>query len=174
MIEIVQAPNKKPLENFNDNIKLFIAGGISNCPNWQNDLITKLTTEPLLKKYERIKITIFNPRAKEIPEENTQIEWEYDRLKISDIVSFWFSEGSLNPITLFEYGSNFRNKNIVVGCHPNYQKINNVKVQTQLEKPNQKVNENFDDFYNELLEKTIEQIEQKNLNRAINMFNKIK
>lgn len=100
---------------------------------------------------------MFNPRCKSIPEENAQIKWEYEKLQESDIISFWFSVGSLNPITLFEYGSYFKSdKTIVVGCHPEYQRRNDVIVQTQLAKPSLKVNDNFDDFYKQLVDNIYE------------------
>lgn len=154
MIEIVQAPNN---ESTIDGIKLFIAGGISNCVNWQNDLCDRLVNDQRLKS--DINIIVFNPRCKNIPEEDPQIIWEYKKLKKSDIISFWFSDGSLNPITLFEYGSHIKSKKpIVVGCHPSYIKINNVIVQTKLVKPKLKVTENFDDFYNDLVDNLIIEI----------------
>ena len=164
MFEIVQAP----AETTSKGIKLFIAGGIRNCPNWQNELIKRLFEDERIKEeiYEEddIRIIIFNPRCNEVPEENSQIKWEYDKLKKSDIISFWFSEGSQNHITLFEYGSWFKsNKQIIVGCHPNYEKRNNVKVQTELVNPRFKINEDFESFYEDLVDTLIGRIiQQKN------------
>ena len=86
MIEIVQAPN---IEKNNEGVKLFIAGGISNCPDWQNILIKRISIDKRIKNDKDVKITIFNPRCKEIPEdEYAQTLWEYERLKKSDIISF--------------------------------------------------------------------------------------
>ena len=156
MIELVQSPDDSKRKG----IKLFIAGGISNCPPWQNILIEKLSNEPKLLKFKKKNIIIFNPRCKEIPEEEPQIEWEFKRLKKSDIISFWFSEGSLNPITLFEYGKHFKSKDkkIIVGCHPNYERRNNVIIQTKLENKKLKVNENFDDFYDEIVKELLKKL----------------
>lgn len=145
MVEIVQAPNKST----NKGIKLFLAGGISQCPQWQNEIISKLRNEPRLEEF---KIIIFNPRCDEIPNEEFQTEWEYDNLKDSDIISFWFSVGSLNPITLFEYGSYFKSKKkIIVGCHPEYLRKSAVKIQTRLDAPQLNVIEDFEEFYNEIV-----------------------
>lgn len=47
MIEIVQAPAKTTSKG----IKLFIAGGITNCKNWQNELIEKLLKEQRINFY---------------------------------------------------------------------------------------------------------------------------
>lgn len=156
MIEVVQAPS----EAKHKGIKLFIAGGISNCPKWQDQLVEKLSNEPKLLKFKKKNIIIFNPRCIEIPEEEPQIKWEFKRLKKSDIISFWFSEGSLNPITLFEYGSHFKSKDkkIIVGCHPDYERRTNVITQTKLENPKLKVNENFDDFYDEIVKALVKKL----------------
>lgn len=116
MVEIVQAPNDTKLKG----ISIFLAGGISNCPNWQAKISNKLeynqTLIDLSKKHSK-NIIVYNPRCATIPEETPQIIWEFDKIKKSDIISFWFSSGSLNPITLFEYGSHFKdqNKTIIVG-----------------------------------------------------------
>jgi hypothetical protein len=75
-----------------------------------------------------------------------QIEWEHDHLKLADMILFWFSEGSVCPITLFEYGrwgrlgqtthsamSYIDKRKIFVGCHPNYIRKFDVEMQTALE-----------------------------------------
>lgn len=157
MIEYIQAPNNKQIDY---GIKIFLAGGISQCPNWQEEIVKKLIDDNRVN-IKGIRIVIFNPRCKEVPEETPQIIWEYERLHKSDIISFWFSVGSMNPITLFEYGSHLNtNKTLVVGCHPEYLRKNNVVVQTKLVNPNQKVNEDFDSFYEELVETILLKIEE--------------
>jgi len=178
MFEIVQAP----AETTSEGIRLFIAGGIRNCPQWQNILIERLqnderikeelaiyndpwekTNGQLPKTEEEIKILIFNPRCKDIPEEVAQIMWEYNKLEFADVISFWFSEGSVNPITLLEYGLHLKSKKtLVVGCHEKYERKLNVMTQTALlaaeTKSKIKVNENFEDFYNQLVETLIHKI----------------
>lgn len=158
MIEIIQAPNQPTTF---DGLKIFLAGGISHCPKWQDEISERLMNEPRLKKYSQ-RILVFNPRCKQIPEEEPQIKWEYEKLHQCDIISFWFSVGSLNPITLFEYGSHFKSrKKIIVGCHPDYERKNNVKIQTQLAKPSIKINENFEDFYNDIVNNIIKKLDKK-------------
>ena len=146
MIEIVQAPN----ESNSKGVKIFLAGGISQCPHWQDEIISRLKNESRLDDF---KIIVFNPRCNNVPDEKFQTTWEYNKIKEADIISFWFSVGSLNPITLFEYGSNFKSKRkkIIVGCHPDYLRKNAVKIQTGLEMPNLQVNEDFEDFYNDIV-----------------------
>ena len=154
MINVIQSPNETPTKG----IKVFLAGGISNCPHWQNEIIEKLKNEQKIKS--NVNIILFNPRCNEIPEEKFQTTWEYKNLKKSDIIIYWFSVGSINPITLFEYGSflKTRTKKLIVGCHPDYIRKNAVIIQTGLAKPKLKVNESFNDFYNELVTALLEKI----------------
>jgi hypothetical protein len=162
MFEIVQAPN----ETTSQGIELFLAGGISNCPNWQNEIVEKLINDPRFDEYKdsNQKIIVFNPRCKEIPEENPQIIWEYKKLKSANIISFWFSFGSFNPITLFEYGSHLKStKDIIVGCHPEYVRKNNVVLQTKLERPDITVNETFENFYEEIVNTLINKIKNEEI-----------
>lgn len=68
----------------NGTIKLFLAGGITNCPDWQSEMIEKLS---FIKN-----LTVFNPRRKNFPihdpkASEEQITWEFNWLKNSDIIS---------------------------------------------------------------------------------------
>ena len=157
MIKIVQAPEEIKLKR--NSIKLFLAGGISNCPKWQDDICEKLLTEKRLNEYN-MDIIIFNPRCNSIPEEEAQIKWEYDKLKKSNIISFWFSEGSLNPITLFEYGSHFKSKtkDLVAGCHMNYQRRSNVIIQSKLHNPYFRIVDTLEDLYENIVRSIIDNI----------------
>lgn len=162
MIEIVQAPKDTKLNG----ITIFLAGGISNCPNWQAKISNKIeynqTLFDLSKKYSK-NIIVYNPRCETRPEETPQIIWEFERLEKSNIISFWFSGGSVNPITLFEYGAHFKNPNkkIIVGCDPTYERKVNVILQTKLAMPNLKVFSNIDDFYDEIIDELIIKLEEK-------------
>lgn len=121
MALIITAPDEiYSRENFK-NIKIFLAGGITNCPNWQLDVIEKL-------KHKR-GITVYNPRRKDfdITDVNaieTQITWEYIHLMNSDIIFVWFSTGSLNPIVLYELGRwvNSRDIPTIIGIDPSYER----------------------------------------------------
>jgi hypothetical protein len=149
MIEIIQAP----LDTKINGIKLFLGGGISNCPNWQDDISNRIKNSENLKKFNGyLNLIVYNPRCKTLPEEVPQVIWEFNNLEKSDIICFWFSRGSVNPITLFEYGSHFKNKKktIIVGCDPLYERKTNVIIQTKLAMPNLKVILDFDEFYNDI------------------------
>lgn len=117
-------------------VSLFLAGGITNCPLWQNEMVE------LLKDLD---IVVFNPRRKDFPigDPNAayeQIKWEFEFLDRADMILFWFARGSLNPIVLFEYGKwlmNLRNKTnykpIFVGIDPEYERKQDVELQTRFE-----------------------------------------
>ena len=117
-------------------VSLFLAGGITSCPNWQKDMVE------LLKDLD---IVIYNPRRENFPIEDPnatyeQIKWEFETLDRVDMILFWFSRGSLNPIVLFEYGKwlmNLRNKDnykpLFIGIDPEYERKRDVEIQTQLE-----------------------------------------
>jgi hypothetical protein len=130
MAIIIECPNENyTLEN-NKNIKLFLAGGITGCENWQILMINKLKDVKNL--------TIYNPRRKEfdVNDKNImeqQIVWEYNHLHKVDIVSFWFAKETLNPITLYELGkANASNKEIIIGIDPEYVRKDDVIIQTKL------------------------------------------
>lgn len=141
MALIIQAPNEIYSIQNNLNKKLFIAGGITNCPDWQSELISYLE--------DIDNLTIYNPRRDNFPihipsAAEEQITWEFNKLKEADIISFWFSRGSLNPIVLYElgkwgFGNNkkiFNKKRILVGIDPEYERKQDVKIQTRLANPN--------------------------------------
>lgn len=105
---------------------LFLAGGISNCPDWQVYALEKLADVPGI---------VLNPRRSGVldPKEAVaQITWEYEAFKNVKTILFWFPEETLCPITLFELGrfSHDTSVKLFVGTHPNYQR--KVDVVTQL------------------------------------------
>ena len=127
---------KSPERFYTGEVSLFLAGGITNCPDWQQEM------RELLKDLD---IVIFNPRRKNFPIEDPdaafdQIKWEFEFLNRADMILFWFSRGSLNPIVLFEYGKwlmNTRDKTnykpIFVGIDPEYKRRQDVELQTRFE-----------------------------------------
>jgi Nucleoside 2-deoxyribosyltransferase like len=113
---------------------MFIAGGISNCWDWQ-----KPAVERLLAGTDLI---LFNPRRDgwnmedSAEESKKQIRWEHTHLKQSDYILFWFPQETLCPITLLELGKYMMtDKALVVGTHPNYGRRLDVIEQLQLERP---------------------------------------
>lgn len=131
MIQVYTAPEEQP---DNSEFSVFMAGGITNCPWWQHDVID------MFKNYfDDREINLFNPRRENFPvdkpgESDKQIEWEFECIENSEVVLFWFARGTLNPIVLFEYGKELGrgDSNLVVGCDLEYERIYDVKKQTEL------------------------------------------
>lgn len=124
---------------------LFLAGGITGCPDWQ-----KPASELLL---DRTNLIIFNPRRLEWNMENSeeesrkQIVWEHEHLQRSQYVMFWFPHETLCPISLFELGKYLMtDKTLIVGTHPEYQRRLDVVVQSRLVRPDLKIWSNLDDM----------------------------
>ena len=88
-------------------ICVFLAGGITNCPNWQNEVI-----EELRKFKDTDSLVVFNPRRDNFPIHDTnasqeQIAWEFKWLERMDIFSMYFSGSeSDQPICMYELGRN--------------------------------------------------------------------
>ena len=129
-----EAPNRAPLflESLVDpnSPSVFLAGGITNCPDWQSVIKT------LLKN-----IIVFNPRRKDFPIGDPgaaleQIKWEHDYLKTASSILFWFPCETLCPIVLYELGAwSMTDKPIFVGVHPDYARKQDVQIQTSLARP---------------------------------------
>ncbi|MBI4147215.1 nucleoside 2-deoxyribosyltransferase domain-containing protein [Candidatus Woesearchaeota archaeon] len=111
---------------------LFLAGGITGCPDWQADLTDLLTGE---------EIVLLNPRRSHFSTDNQnitpeQINWEHKHLQKADAISFWFPQETACPITLYELGAHSKsNKPLFVGVHPEYARREDVEIQTRLERP---------------------------------------
>ena len=141
MAVVIEAPNEVfNIENAK-NVKVFLAGGITNCPDWQSEIIELLRDVPNL--------TIYNPRRANFPMDDPnasdeQITWEFIHLQNADVTVFWFAKGSLNPIVLYELGmwGNSRNKPMIIGIDPEYERKSDVIMQTVLAKPDFKYVDN--------------------------------
>jgi len=70
-LEIIEATNQS-IEN--NKIKIFLAGGITNCPDWQKIIIDKIkhTSNPYQKTSLK-NVTIFNPRRENFPIEDPRV-----------------------------------------------------------------------------------------------------
>lgn len=115
---------------------VFVAGGITDCPDWQTELRSLL---------EDLDFTLLNPRRADFPIDDPkaareQISWEHEWLWKSDIISFWFCANTLNPIVLYELGSHLSRASsglpveIIVGIEPGYERTQDVMIQTELTK----------------------------------------
>ena len=143
-------------------VKVFLAGGIQGCPDWQGDLVENLHSRAWAN--QGIPIIIYNPRRDtrfdkdDDDEYEAQVAWEAEHLKSADIIVYWFSKGSVNPITLFEYGMYglSGNKPIVVGIDKEYEKERSVVMQTLLARPETEINLGGEFFAHDIIDKIIE------------------
>ena len=124
-----------PQEYAGNEPSIFLAGGISGCPDWQVEMVAKLSNTPLV---------LFNPRRKDFKfhqeETRRQIKWEYHQLRKANAILFWFPHETLCPIVLYELGAwSMTDKKIFVGVSPWYERINDVIIQTELARPDVKV-----------------------------------
>jgi len=142
MIQVIEAPNNTKCSH--TALCIFLAGGIVSCPDWQQDLIDKISSSQYVNDLDDLygDIILFNPRRKNFPIDDptateTQITWEFNKLAFADIIIFWFSAGSINPIVLYELGKwgNSSNRNIIIGVHPDYERKEDVIIQTKLARP---------------------------------------
>lgn len=155
MIQIVESPKELLIKS---PIELFLAGGITNVRDWQSDLIERLLIDSENKIHDYLSnVVVYNPRRQyfhnEVDEIIKQINREHCKLKKSDIISYWFAKGSLNPIVLLEYGKFglSSNKPIVVGIDEGYERKMDIEIQTKLSRPEININYNFKDFYYNVL-----------------------
>ncbi len=131
-MQYIEAPAKQRIQA----TSIFLAGGISNCPDWQAEMVATLANETL---------TLINPRRADFPMHDPtaaplQIEWEFQHLRLADAILFWFPKETLCPITLFELGAQSRGeKPLFVGVHPAYQRRQDVEVQLRLARPEVRV-----------------------------------
>ena len=130
----------RPQEN---DICVFLAGGITNCPNWQKEVINRLNENVNIET-----LCVFNPRRENFPIHDPnasleQIAWEYKWLEHMDIFSMYFSSGeSDQPICMYELGRNILRmqnrypsdweKRIIITAENGYKRKNDVIIQTGL------------------------------------------
>lgn len=138
----IEAPNDYPSQS-----DLFLGGGITNCPDWQADVV---------KMLEKTDIIVLNPRRStaftgDIADE--QIRWEYAALRSVKTVLFWFPKETLCPITLFELGvfSQRQDIRLIVGTHPDYARRFDVEVQMELSRPEVTVHASIEDMVGDYL-----------------------
>lgn len=127
-MKIITAPEEGHLGQHS----LFLAGGISNCGDWQSKIIALLAdTDLTLINPRRPKFDMNDPTVTE-----AQIAWEYRYLRQATVVLFWFPPETLCPITLFELGGALERKaQIFIGCHSAYARREDVRTQVALRRP---------------------------------------
>lgn len=90
-----------------DDITVFLAGGISGCRDWQQEVINNLFQ--MIGKDDS-QVVVYNPRQKDfnindLDATEDQITWEFQYLNKVDIFSMYFVGGDqIQPICLYELG----------------------------------------------------------------------
>ena len=147
MIEIITAPEHKYL--YPSAVKVFLAGGIQKCPEWQKMIISNISDNYDLNagNYLNRDAVIINPRRADWlnrpGEAQRQIEWEFDMIEKCDIFTMYFSGGeSDQPICMYELGRNLERmkqrfphdwwERIIITCDGHYKRVNDVVIQTAL------------------------------------------
>ncbi|MEM8533629.1 MAG: nucleoside 2-deoxyribosyltransferase domain-containing protein [Chloroflexota bacterium] len=122
---VLVAPERRAFEG----PSVFLAGGITNSPRWQDDVINYLTAT-------LDGITIFNPRRPNdfgdvTVEYERQVIWELDHIFAADLVLFWFPAAECR-ITRIEFGLVVgHNKPVVVGADPQFVNYHYLTLLTQ-------------------------------------------
>ena len=123
-------PNTSNQKNFFP-IKVFLAGSIEmgKAEDWQTRV------ENLLDKDQ---VTIYNPRREDWDsswsQEETndnfryQVNWEMNRLEMSNFILMNFDPETKSPITLFELGLHCKDQKLVICCPKEFWRSGNVQV----------------------------------------------
>lgn len=144
-MRVITAPEQYKPENY-DEVLCFLAGGITNCPDWQSEVIE------FLKNIENngldlSRLVIFNPRRENFPINDPnaakeQIGWEFAYLNMCNIFSMYFcNSNSDQPICMYELGKNATAiritddnwaQRIIVSVEDGYRRQEDVNIQMEL------------------------------------------
>lgn len=109
----------------------FFAGTIDSgdSPNWQKELTNELNKDKGLYG----KLTIFNPRRDEWPDDGSdevirQIRWELDHMDEADFIIMNIIGDSKSPISLMEIGLYAQSGKLIVFCPEDFYRFDNVMV----------------------------------------------
>ena len=108
---------------------VFLAGGITGCPNWQWEVARQLN----MTNY-----AVLNPRRKTFVDTRgaaeLQIEWEFQHLRKADLIAFWFCKETVQPIALFELGawSQGTDPAVLIGVELGYPRALDIHIQMGL------------------------------------------
>jgi len=127
-MQYVECPNV--WERLPGQPSVFLAGGITGCPYWQNGISRLL---------EYTNYAVLNPRRKYFSmgspsAAEEQITWEFQHLRKADVIAFWFCKASVQPIALFELGAWSQQKDpmVVIGVQPGYSREQDIRIQMGL------------------------------------------
>jgi hypothetical protein len=145
-MKYVECPNA--YEKVNNERSIFLAGGITDCPDWQSEIIRLLA---------HTDVVLLNPRQKQFPIHDPdaakkQIHWEHQHLRKADEILFWFPQESICPIVLYELGAwSMTDKRIYIGVHPHYPRRADVEIQTQLTRPEVRIDYSLEELARQIV-----------------------
>lgn len=141
-MRIITAPD--PLDIKDNDVVVFLAGGITNCPNWQKEVIDLLQRS--VNRYSNL--VILNPRRENFPIDDPnaaeeQITWEFNALERCTVFSMYFSDGNSDqPICMYELGRNIVRMQmkypidwqdrLIISTSYGYKRYPDVLIQTEL------------------------------------------
>lgn len=146
-VRYVEAPNEWTREPYDElhyefRYKVFLAGGITGCPDWQARARRLFEEEAASRD---MNVALLNPRRANFDvgdptAAETQIRWEHKWLRRVHIVMFWFPGSDPpqpQPIALYELGGFVHGyiKPYVVGVEPNYCRRFDIVTQLGLSQP---------------------------------------
>ena len=135
-MKILQSPEEYIFKEKEDKILIFLAGGITNCSNWQDSLIWHIknynhSIDP--DSDESIgDILIYNPRrddwnsAWSHQQIREQIEWEQEKLEEADLIIMNILDDSKSPISLLELGLYGPSGKLICFCTGLFYRYDNV------------------------------------------------
>lgn len=120
-----------------DEITVFLAGGITGCPDWQKEVIDQLYG---FVGRDDNQVVVYNPRQENFDITNqyaayNQITWEYQYLNHVDIFSMYFVGGTqIQPICMYELGRYIKSydQNQVISVEKDYMRKEDVVIQVAL------------------------------------------
>ena len=142
---VVTAPEHKYFPPHS--MKVFLAGGIQKCIEWQKMVIDFFTKDEVELNFTYNHLYILNPRRADWlnkpGEDVKQIEWEFDMIERCDLFTMYFAGGeSDQPICMYELGRNIEmmkqrfpndwKDRIVITCDASYKRLRDVQIQTRL------------------------------------------
>lgn len=148
----IQCPNEYSQLALNETV-IFMAGGITGCPDWQTQVIESMITKADHRRPPRSdRLVMINPRRENFDitkgSDEAQIEWEHRHIAMSDWVFFWFPKDGKCMITLFELGVMLGSgKKIRIGVEPGYCRELDVREQTKHYAPWLKICSSLEELY---------------------------
>jgi hypothetical protein len=146
-VNYIEAPEN--LERTLGHKSIFLAGGITGCPDWQREMVGLLQdTDLVLLNPRRANFPIHDPDAA-----REQITWEQAHLWKADAILFWFPCETLCPITLYELGAwSLSNKSIFIGAHSDYARRQDIEIQTDLQRPGMEIVYSLEELSRQVIE----------------------